>query len=98
MLDEGLGAKLAWVDAKRLGAGFEGREFDRTLLDDLPSTLTHAARTENLFLRLCRAPILRSEIAIEGGETSRRDQIAFADLLAVDRGRQGEPAAARGGL
>jgi uncharacterized protein (TIGR00290 family) len=81
MLDSSLRATLACVDPKQLAPQFVGREFDESLLADLPPTVDPCGERGE-FHTFCHAgPMFDFPIPISVGEKIERDGFWFADLL-----------------
>ena len=76
MVKAGLRAKLVCVDPKQLPASFVGRDFDQSLLDDLPAAVIPAGKRRVPFVCLC-GPMFKREIAIRTGEKVERDGFWF---------------------
>ncbi len=80
MMTAGLRARLTCVDLKKLPAEFAGRDWDATLLADLPAG-TDPCGENGEFHTFCYAgPMFASTIEIKAGEMVLRDGFAFADL------------------
>jgi uncharacterized protein (TIGR00290 family) len=80
MLNAGLRAVLTCVDPKQLDKGFVGREFNETLLADLPPGVD-PCRERGEFHTFCyRCPEFSTEIPVTDGEIVQRDGFWFADL------------------
>ena len=58
MIGAGLRAKLVCVDPRQIASGFVGRDFDETLLRDLPAGLIRAEKTVSSILLYMRGPCL----------------------------------------
>ena len=83
MLDAGLRATLTCVDLKQLPASFAGRDYDETLLAELPVGVDPCGENGE-FHTFCHAgPMFSSEIAVRPGTTLSRDGFCFADLLPI---------------
>jgi uncharacterized protein (TIGR00290 family) len=81
MLAAGLRATLTCVDPRRLDPSFAGREFDESLLTDLPTGVDPCGENGE-FHTFCHAgPMFARAIAVRGGECVERDGFWFADLL-----------------
>ena len=81
MLDGGLRAVLTCVDPRQLDASFCGREFDASLLGDLPPTVDPCGENGE-FHTFCHAgPMFAAPIAVAVGETLTRDGFCFTDVL-----------------
>ena len=90
MLDGGVHAKLACVDSKQLSADFAGREFDRTLLAELPASADPCGENGEFHSFVYAGPMFETEIAIEVGEIVRREQFVFVDLIPTGDRRSGK--------
>jgi diphthamide synthase (EF-2-diphthine--ammonia ligase) len=81
MIDGGLRATLTCVDPMQLDPAFAGREFDATLLADIPPNVDPCGERGE-FHTFCHAgPIFDTPISVRLGEKVQRDGFAFADLL-----------------
>jgi uncharacterized protein (TIGR00290 family) len=81
MLAGGIRAKLTCVDPSKLDASFAGREFDATLLHDLPEGIDACGENGEFHSFVYDAPVFSSAIAVLGGEVVHRDNFVFADVL-----------------
>ncbi|MGN6183321.1 MAG: ATP-binding protein [Thermoanaerobaculia bacterium] len=81
MIDGGLRARLTCVDPRVLDAKFAGREFDATLLDELPSHVDPCGERGEFHSFAYDGPMFRERIAIESGVVLERDGFVFADLF-----------------
>ena len=80
MIDGGLRARLACVDTRALDASFAGRDFDRTLLRDLPATVDPVRREGRVPLVRLR----RTDVPGAAGARDRRDarsRFAWSDFV-----------------
>jgi len=81
MIDAGFRATLACIDPRHLDSSFAGREFDASLLADLPNGVDPCGERGE-FHTFCHAgPIFDRPIPIQVGERVERDGFWFADLL-----------------
>ena len=81
MIDEGLSATLVCVDPKQLDPRYAGRQFDSSLLAELPETVD-ACGERGEFHTFCHAgPMFNNSISIRLGEVVERDGFWFADLM-----------------
>jgi uncharacterized protein (TIGR00290 family) len=83
MIAAGLRAKLVCVDPKKLSPDFAGRDFDRQLLADLPSTVDPCGENGEFHTCVYAGPMFHHEILVSCGECVERDGFCFADLIAV---------------
>ena len=81
MIAAGLGARITCVDPRHLDRAFAGRDFDQTLLDDLPSTVDPCGERGEFHTFAYKGPMFSHEIAIETGVTVERDGFVFTDLV-----------------
>jgi uncharacterized protein (TIGR00290 family) len=81
MIAGGLRAKLVCVDTRQLPAHFSGREFDRTLLVELPPGVDPCGERGEFHSCVYDGPIFSQPIALEAGEIVNRDGFVYADFL-----------------
>ncbi len=81
MIAAGLRARLTCVDPRQLAAKFVGREFDRSLLDDLPPSVDPCGENGEFHSFAYDGPMFGHAVPIRSGEVVERDGFAFADLL-----------------
>ena len=80
----GYRAHLVCVDTQQLAAEFAGREFDASLLRDMPATVDPCGENGEFHTFVSRAPVFREPIRVEVGELVMRDgRFAYRDLLAA---------------
>jgi len=80
MVAAGLRARLTCVDPKQLPASFAGREFDATLLGDLPVGVDPCGERGEFHTFAYAGPMLRHPVPVRTGEIVTRDGFVFADL------------------
>ena len=81
MLDGGLRARLCCVDTTQLDARFAGRDFDESLLADLPAGVDPCGENGEFHTCVHAGPMFAAPIAIERGETVLRDgRFAYTDF------------------
>jgi len=80
MIDGGLRARLVCVDPRKLPPEFAGREFDATLLRDLPPGVDPCGENGEFHTCVYAGPMFREPIPIESGEVVERDGFVFADV------------------
>jgi uncharacterized protein (TIGR00290 family) len=83
MIACGLKAKLTCVDSRQLDPSFAGREFDETLLSDLPEGVDPCGERGEFHSFVYAGPMLKSAVSVAVGETVLRDQFAFSDLVGI---------------
>jgi len=81
MIDGGLRAHLTCVDPRRLDARFAGREFDRSLLEELPADVDPCGENGEFHSFVFAGPMFDGDIAVSLGEVVERGGFVFADLL-----------------
>jgi uncharacterized protein (TIGR00290 family) len=85
-IDLGFKAIITCVDTKFLDASFAGREFDKTLLSDLPSSIDPCGENGEFHTFVYNGPIFDREISVKRGEIVLRDErFCFCDLLAESK-------------
>jgi uncharacterized protein (TIGR00290 family) len=80
MIAGGLRAKLACVDTKQLPKPFAGREFDASLLHDLPPGTDPCGERGEFHTCVYAGPMFASPLRLEAGEVVNRDGFVFADF------------------
>jgi diphthamide synthase (EF-2-diphthine--ammonia ligase) len=86
MISAGLRAKLVCVDPKQISSSFIGRDFDQTLLRDLPANADPCGENGEFHSFVYAGPMFNSktfsrEIPIAIGEKVERDGFWFCDVL-----------------
>jgi uncharacterized protein (TIGR00290 family) len=81
MIAAGLRARLTCVDPRQLDPAFVGREFDSTLLAELPVTVDPCGERGEFHSFAYDGPMFRRPIPIQSGEIVERDGFVFADLI-----------------
>jgi len=80
MIAAGLRAKLTCVDTKQLPASFVGRDFDLSLLVDLPPQIDPCGEHGEFHTCVYAGPMFTEPLPLEAGEIVTRDQFAYADF------------------
>jgi uncharacterized protein (TIGR00290 family) len=80
MIGAGLRARLTCVDPKQISAPFVGREFDASLLAELPPGIDPCGERGEFHTFAYDGPMFREPVRIQLGETVERDGFVFADL------------------
>ena len=79
---EGYRAILTCVDTTQLGAEFAGREFDATLLEELPATVDPCGERGEFHTCVYDGPIFQRPLSLQRGERVRRDgRFEYCDLI-----------------
>ncbi|NOT22701.1 MAG: adenine nucleotide alpha hydrolase [Nitrospiraceae bacterium] len=81
MIHSGLRARLTCIDPKQISASFVGREFDESLLAELPPNADPCGERGEFHTFAYAGPMFRHPIPVERGEIVTRDGFVFADLL-----------------
>jgi len=85
-IDLGFKAIITCVDTKFLDASFTGREFDKTLLSDLPSSVNPCGENGEFHTFVYAGPIFDREISVTRGEIVLKDErFCFCDLLPASK-------------
>jgi uncharacterized protein (TIGR00290 family) len=84
MIRSGLRARLSCVDPKQISAEFAGREFDETLLAELPATVDPCGENGEFHSFVYAGPMLARRIPIVSGETITRDGFVYTDLMLAE--------------
>jgi uncharacterized protein (TIGR00290 family) len=80
MIAGGLRARLSCVDTKQLPAAYAGREFDLSLLRDLPAEADPCGERGEFHTCVYAGPMFSAPLPIETGEVVTRDGFTFADF------------------
>jgi diphthamide synthase (EF-2-diphthine--ammonia ligase) len=81
MIAGGLRARLTCVDPRHLPRDFAGRQFDASLLADLPAAVDPCGERGEFHTFAFDGPMFRSPVIVKLGEIVERDGFVFADLL-----------------
>jgi len=87
MIAAGLVARITCVNPRQLDRRFAGRDFDPTLLDDLPGTVDPCGERGEFHTFAYKGPMFSRDIPIETGVTLERDGFVFTDLLLAESTR-----------
>lgn len=82
MMDGGLRARLSCVDTKQISGEFAGREFDASLLRDLPGSADPCGERGEFHTCVYAGPMFNAPLALETGEIVNRAGFMFADFIA----------------
>ena len=81
-LDLGFRAVLCCVDTQALPADFAGREYDETLLAELPAAVDPCGENGEFHTFVYAGPLFQAPIPLERGERVLRDgRFSYCDLL-----------------
>jgi uncharacterized protein (TIGR00290 family) len=81
MIDGGLRAVLTCVNPKQLDRSFAGRQFDRSLLADLPTGVDPCGERGEFHSFAYDGPMFNRPVAVTPGEIVDRDGFVFADMI-----------------
>jgi uncharacterized protein (TIGR00290 family) len=82
MIAGDLRARLACVDTRVLDASFAGRDFDASLLNDLPPSIDRCGENGEFHTCVYAGPMFRAPMRVERGETVTKEPFVWADLKA----------------
>ena len=80
MIAGGLRAKIVCVDSRQLDPSFAGRDFDASLLADLPAGVDLCGERGEFHSCVYDGPMFQRPIALEAGEIVNRDGFIYADF------------------
>jgi uncharacterized protein (TIGR00290 family) len=80
MIAGGLRARLSCVDTQQLPSEFAGREFDETLLRDLPAGTDPCGEKGEFHTCVYGGPMFTAPLPLETGEIVTRDRFVYADF------------------
>jgi len=83
MVASGLRAKLVCIDPKRLSPDFAGRDFDQSLLDELPPAVDPCGERGEFHTFAYAGPMFSRQLPIVTGEKVERDGFWFCDVHAA---------------
>ena len=81
MVAAGLRARVTCIDPRTLDRSIAGRDFDGTLLADLPASVDPCGERGEFHTFAYAGPMFSAPIAIESGVVVERDGFVFADVL-----------------
>ena len=81
MIDAGLRARITCVDPRAIDRHFAGRDFDASLLAELPASVDPCGERGEFHTFAYKGPMFAHEIPIETGITVERDGFVFTDLI-----------------
>jgi len=86
MIAAGLRARITCLNPKVMDRSFAGREFDASLLDELPPSIDPCAERGEFHTCAYAGPMFNHPLAVDTGITVERDGYVFTDLtLATER-------------
>jgi uncharacterized protein (TIGR00290 family) len=81
MVEGGLQARITCIDTRKLDRTFIGREFDRSLLDDLPPSVDPCGENGEFHSCVYAGPMFTHPIALERGDDHTVDPFVWADFI-----------------
>jgi len=81
MLKAGFCAVITCVDPKKLDRKFAGRQYDESLLKDLPPSVDPCGENGEFHTFVYDGPVFNEPILVEVGESVLRDEFQFADVV-----------------
>ena len=85
-VSSGFRAILTCVDTEQLGAEFAGREFDGTLLEELPASVDPCGERGEFHTCVYAGPIFRQPLVVQIGERVLRDaRFEYCDVTLIHR-------------
>ena len=82
-IDDGFRAVIVCVDTTLLDASFSGREYDASLLAELPSGVDPCGENGEFHTFVFDGPLFRQRVEFSVGETVVRDErFVYTDLVA----------------
>lgn len=91
MLAAGLRARITCVDPRQIPASFAGREFDESLLAELPASADPCGERGEFHSFVWAGPMFSQPLRVIAGEVVERDGFVFADVIpAADFGAIGD--------
>jgi uncharacterized protein (TIGR00290 family) len=81
MIAAGFRAIISCVDPRKLDPNFAGRQFDSSLLRDLPERVDPCGENGEFHTFVYDGPIFKKPIRVEVGERVKRDGFQFADII-----------------
>lgn len=81
MIGAGLRARIVCIDTRQVDSSLAGREFDASLLRDLPAGVDPCGEHGEFHSCAYAGPMFQSPLALEPGEVVHRDGFVYADFL-----------------
>ncbi|MDH5435622.1 MAG: adenine nucleotide alpha hydrolase [Gammaproteobacteria bacterium] len=82
MVQSGLRAQITCIDPKKLDPAFAGREYNASLIIDLPDSVDPCGENGEFHSFCFAGPMFNQPVEITVGETVEREGFVFTDLLA----------------
>jgi|SRR5215469_4477399 len=81
MIAAGVRAKLTCIDSEQLAAEFAGRDFDGSLLAQLPAAVDPCGENGEFHSFVYAGPMFRRSIPVRMGDIVYRERFVFADIM-----------------
>lgn len=81
MIESGLRARITCVDPRKLHRSFAGREYDLSLLEDLPEGVDPCGERGEFHSFVYAGPMFQHQLCVAPGRIVERDNFVFADML-----------------
>jgi uncharacterized protein (TIGR00290 family) len=88
MIAAGVKAKVTCVDPSKIARSFAGRDYDLSLLKDLPTGADPCGENGEFHTFVYDTPVFSQPIDVQAGEVVERDGFVFADVLTVSARRR----------
>lgn len=83
MIEAGLRARVTCLNPKKMDRAFAGREFDESLLGDLPADVDPCAERGEFHTCAYAGPMFNHPVPIATGITVERDGFVFTDMTLI---------------
>lgn len=84
MMAGGLRARLTCIDPRKVPAEFAGREWDASLLNDLPAGIDPCGENGEFHSFCYAGPMFAAAIPVAAGERVLRDGFSYSELVALE--------------
>jgi len=84
MIESGLSAYLTCVDPKKISESFAGHKFDKDFLSKINSDVDPCGENGEFHTFVNSGPMFNSDIPITIGETVKKDDFIFTDMMLVN--------------
>jgi diphthamide synthase (EF-2-diphthine--ammonia ligase) len=84
MIAGGLRARLTCIDTQQLAPEFAGRDFDESLLRDLPASADPCGENGEFHSCVYAGPMFSAPLQVESGEIVQRERFVFADVMITE--------------
>jgi uncharacterized protein (TIGR00290 family) len=81
MIGAGLRARVSCVDTRVLGPSFAGRDFNATLVSDLPRGVDPCGENGEFHTCVCDGPMFAGPVRLRRGQVVKRSPFAWSELI-----------------